>query len=47
MQLFTWQSTFKKKKGKGFLFNVGSRWKPESLFPAEPMAGALPPQHPV
>ena len=27
-----------KGKGKVFLFNVGSRRKPESLFPAEPMA---------
>ena len=24
------------KKGKGFLFNVGNRQNPESLFPAEP-----------
>ena len=26
---------------KGFLFNVGSRRKPESLFPAEPTAGVF------
>ena len=29
------------KKGKGFLFNVGSRRKPESLFPAKPTAGVF------
>ena len=28
-------------KGEVFLFNVDSRRKPESLFPAEPMAGVF------
>ena len=45
-KIAVWQMSYN-KKGKGVLFNVGSRRKPESLFPADPTAGVLNLQHPV